>query len=202
MPEWSGGGTSFRSWYFRFSCGSPRCRIMGATPAQLIAWVSERDSEPSGWLPTSMTISSSAPACAASSAFHRPGAGSLARVAASVALRVPMEASRVRTISEARGLLPRSSSRRGRPHPRLTACGRPTTADGSGARRPDPRWPPSRVAWPAASRPCRRDDVQAAGSTGFVPQPRPSALTGPPQGRRNDRSAIRPGLSRPAPGRG
>jgi gamma-glutamyl hercynylcysteine S-oxide synthase len=34
------------------------------------------------------------------------------------------------------------------------------------------------------------------------PQPRPSALTGPPQGRRNDRSAIRPGLSRPAPGRG
>src|SRR3954451_21602909 len=32
---------SFRSWYFRFSCGSPRCRIMGATPAPLIAWLSE-----------------------------------------------------------------------------------------------------------------------------------------------------------------
>jgi hypothetical protein len=55
------------------------------------------------------------------------------------------------------------------------------------------------------SRPCRRDDVQAArtsSGTEFVPQPRPSAPTGPPQGRRNDRSAIRPGLSRPAPGRG
>ena len=41
MPEWSGGCTSFRSWYFRFSFGSSRCRIISATPAQLIAWVSE-----------------------------------------------------------------------------------------------------------------------------------------------------------------
>ena len=231
MPEWSGGGTSFRSWYFRFSCGSPRRRIMGATPAQLIAWVSEARQR-TLWLVADLDDDQLL--------GPRLRPGGRCRTACSPTRSWPARAERAGGPRARRRVPPGEGPDGGRvPGPDdLRDAGVPQGAiEGGGDRilgftafgpeagevmavvqvamlaglpytalrdavRPTRRWPRGS---PPCSRPCRRDDVQAArtsSGTGFVPQPRPSALTGPPRGRRNDRSAIRPGLSRPAPGRG